>query len=233
MSIDLYHGDCITKMNSMSDGSVDLIVTDPPYLMDYQSNMRVKTDKFEKIAGDVDGHQLIRDYFSECNRILKDNTHIYSFCSWHHIDFFKQEFEKFFKLKNIMIWYKGGGGIGDLEGSYSTDYEFILFGHKGRKELNRKALGKRTSGMLKFKKVFPGAMVHATEKPVDLIELMIKASSDKDDIVFDGFMGAGSHGMAAVRNQRGFVGCELEQGYFDTAKDRIESASCTLESFFE
>ena len=231
--IDLHHGDCISKMNSMKAGSVDLVVTDPPYLMDYQSNMRSKTPQFEKIAGDVDGHQLIKDYFEGCHRILKDDTHIYSFCSWHHIDFFKQEFQKLFTLKNIMIWHKGGGGIGDLEGSYSTDYEFILFGHKGRKNLNRRALGKRTSGLIKVSRVFPGSMVHATEKPVELIEKMIIASSDKDDVVFDGFMGAGSHGMAAVRNQRGFVGCELEQGYFDTAKKRIESSECTLDNFFE
>jgi len=227
--IDLHHGDCITKMNSMSDGTVDLIVTDPPYLMDYQSNMRVKTPKFEKIAGDVDGYQLIRDYFSECSRILKNNTHIYSFCSWHHVDFFKQEFEKHFNLKNIIVWHKGGGGIGDLEGQFSIDYEFALFGHKGRRPIQ----GKRVSAVFKCPKVPPGNMVHATEKPVELIEKMVLASSKPNDIVFDGFMGAGSHGMAAVRNERSFVGCELEQGYFDIAKKRIESASCTLESFFE
>jgi site-specific DNA-methyltransferase (adenine-specific) len=231
--IDLFHGDCLSKMQTMNDGSIDLVVTDPPYLMDYQSHKRTATPQFEKIAGDVDGHQLIKDYFSECHRILKDNTHIYSFCSWHHVDFFKQQFEKHFELKNIVIWYKGGGGIGDLEGSYITDYEFALFGHKGRRELNRRAIGGRQSAVMKCQKVNPMKMVHATEKPVPLIERMILASSDKGAVVFDGFMGAGSHGMAAVRNQRGFVGCELEQGYFDIAKGRIESASCTLESFFE
>ena len=227
--IDLYHGDCLSKMQTMNDDSIDLVVTDPPYLMDYQSHYRKATPQFERIVGDVDGHQLIKDYFSECHRILKDDTHIYSFCSWHHVDFFKQEFEKHFELKNIIIWSKGGGGIGDLEGSYITDYEFALFGHKGRRALN----GKRCGAVFNESKVTPANMVHATEKPVKLIERMILASSDKGDVVFDGFMGAGSHGMAAVRNERSFVGCELEQNYFDIAKGRIESASCTLESFFE
>ena len=231
--IDLFHGDCLSKMQTIADGSVDLVVTDPPYLMDYQSHKRVASPQFAKIAGDVNGHQLIKDYFAECHRILKDNTHIYSFCSWHHVDFFKQEFEKHFELKNIVIWYKSGGGIGDLEGSYITDYEFALFGHKGRRALNRGAIGGRSSAVFKCAKVNPMQMVHATEKPVPLIEKMILASSNKGDVVFDGFMGAGSHGMAAVRNERSFIGCELEQGYFDIAKDRIESASCTLESFFE
>jgi site-specific DNA-methyltransferase (adenine-specific) len=230
---ELYHGDCLTKMSTMSDESIDLIVTDPPYLMDYQSNYRVATEQFEKIAGDVDGHQLIEDYFSECHRLLKDDTHIYSFCSWHHVDFFKQEFEKHFTLKNIIVWYKGGGGIGDLEGSYISDYEFALFGHKGRRALNRKEMGGRKGAVMKVDKVTASQMVHATEKPVELIEKMIIASSDKGDVIFDGFMGAGSHGIASVRNGRDFIGCELESGYFGIAKERIESASCTLDSFFE
>jgi site-specific DNA-methyltransferase (adenine-specific) len=226
--IDLFHGDCLSKMQTMSDSSIDLVVTDPPYLMDYQSHKRTATPQFAKIAGDVDGHQLIQDYFAECHRVLKQNTHIYSFCSWHHVDFFKQEFEKHFELKNIVIWYKGGGGIGDLEGSYITDYEFALFGHKGRRALQ----GKRVSAVMKVAKVLPTTMVHPTEKPVNLLERMILASSKKGDVVFDGFMGAGSHGMAAVRNERGFVGCELDKTYFDIASKRIESASCTLEDFF-
>ena len=226
---DLYHGDCLSKMKTMDNGSIDLIVTDPPYLMDFQSGQRSKTEKFEKIAGDIDGHQLIIDYFTECHRILKNDTHIYSFCSWHQVDFFKQEFEKQFELKNILVWNKLGGGMGDLNGAYMPNYELCLFGHKGRRKLN----GKRMADVITVQKVDPGKQVHATEKPVALIEKMILASSEPDEVVFDGFMGAGSHGMAAVRNQRAFVGCELEQGYFDTAKKRIESAACTLDNFFE
>jgi site-specific DNA-methyltransferase (adenine-specific) len=227
--IELYQGDCLTKMSTMSGESIDLVVTDPPYLMNFQSGQRRKSERFEKIAGDVDGHQLIRDYFSECHRILKNDTHIYSFCSWHQVDFFKVEFEKHFELKNILVWNKLGGGMGDLNGAYMPNYELCLFGHKGRRALN----GKRMADVITVQKVDPGKQVHATEKPIALIEKMILASSEAGEIVFDGFMGAGSHGMAAVRNQRGFVGCELEQGYFDTAEERIESASCTLESFFE
>ena len=227
--IDLFHGDCLSKMMTLDNESIDLVVTDPPYLMDFQSGQRRKSDQFDKIAGDVDGHDLIKDYFSECNRILKNNTHIYSFCSWHHVGFFKQEFERQFTLKNILVWNKLGGGMGDLDGAYMPNYELCLFGHKGRRKLN----GKRMADVITVQKVDPGKQVHATEKPVELIEKMILASSEPDEIVFDGFMGAGSHGMAAVRNQRSFVGCELETGYFNKAKERIETSSCTLESFFE
>ena len=227
--IDLFHGDCLSKMKTLDNECIDLVVTDPPYLMDFQSGQRKKSDQFDKIAGDVDGHDLIKDYFSECNRILKNDTHIYSFCSWHHVGFFKEEFEKHFVLKNILVWNKLGGGMGDLDGAYMPNYELCLFGHKGRRKLN----GKRMADVITVQKVDPAKQVHATEKPVELIEKMILASSEPNEVVFDGFMGAGSHGMAAVRNQRSFVGCELEKGYFDKAKDRIETSSSTLDSFFE
>ncbi len=226
--IDLFHGDCLSKMMTLNNESIDLVVTDPPYLMDFQSGQRRKSDQFDKIAGDLDGHDLIKDYFSECNRILKNNTHIYSFCSWHHVGFFKEEFEKHFTLKNILVWNKLGGGMGDLDGGYMPNYELCLFGHKGRRKLK----GKRIADVITVQKVGPSKQVHATEKPVPLIEKMILASSNPGDVVFDGFMGAGSHGMAAVRNERSFIGCELADGYFNKAKERIESASCTLESFF-
>lgn len=61
---------------------------------------------------------------------LKEGSHIYVFCSWHNIDFFKQEFEKNFELKNILIWEKPGGYIGDLDCQYGVNYEFILYGYK-------------------------------------------------------------------------------------------------------
>ena len=128
----IYCGDCLNYMKKIPSESMDLIVTDPPYLINYQSSRRIKKEKFEKIKNDVNSQQLICDYFEECNRILKNNTAIYCFCSWHHIDFFKQEFEKHFKLKNIIVWNKNNHGTGDLKGSYAPKHEFILYGHKGR-----------------------------------------------------------------------------------------------------
>jgi site-specific DNA-methyltransferase (adenine-specific) len=229
----LHNGDCIAYMKTMDPESIDLIVTDPPYLMDYQSMWRSETPTFDKIAGDIDGHQLIKDYFEQCNRILKNDTNIYSFCSWHHIDFFKVEFEKHFQLKNILLWHKrGGNGLGDLDGSWAVDYEFILFGAKGRRILNKKIAKTRTSSVIKTNRVVTATMVHPTEKPVELIEQLVLASSDRGQVVFDGFVGSGSHGSAAVRNGRSFIGCELEERYYKIAKERIESASCTLDQFF-
>ena len=219
MSYKLYQGDCLEIMGGIKDKSVDLIVTDPPYLMDYQSNRRKKEDRFDKIKNDKGNYMLIQDYLEECHRIMKDNTAIYCFCSWHNIDFFKNEFEKYFKLKNILVWNKNNHGTGDLKGSYAPKHEFILFGHKGRTLLREK----RIADVIDCPKISSNKLTHPTEKPQDLLEIFIKQSSDVGSIIFDGFMGTGSCGIAAKKLNRNFIGIELDEKYFNIAKDRLEN----------
>ena len=219
MDYKLYQGDCLEVMGSIKDKSIDLIVTDPPYLMDYQSNRRKKEDRFDKIKNDKENYMLIQDYLEECHRIMKDNTAIYCFCSWHNIDFFKREFEKYFKLKNIIVWNKNNHGTGDLKGAYAPKHEFILFGHKGRTLLREK----RIPDIIDCSKVSSKKLTHPTEKPQELLEIFIKQSSDEGSIIFDGFMGTGSCGIAAKKLNRKFVGIELDEKYFNIAKDRLEN----------
>ena len=219
MSYKLYQGDCLEIMGGIKDKSVDLIVTDPPYLMDYQSNRRKKEDRFDKIKNDKGNYMLIQDYLEECHRIMKDNTAIYCFCSWHNIDFFKNEFEKHFKLKNILVWNKNNHGTGDLKGSYAPKHEFILFGHKGRTLLREK----RIADVIDCPKISSNKLTHPTEKPQYLLETFIKQSSDVGSIIFDGFMGTGSCGIAAKKLNRNFIGIELDEKYFNIAKNRLEN----------
>ena len=219
MDCKLYQGDCLEVMGGIKDKSVDLIVTDPPYLMNYQSNRRKKEDRFDKIKNDKGNYMLIQDYLEECHRIMKDNTAIYCFCSWHNIDFFKNEFEKHFKLKNILVWNKNNHGTGDLKGSYAPKHEFILFGHKGRTLLREK----RIADVIDCPKISSNKLTHPTEKPQELLEIFIKQSSDEGSIIFDGFMGTGSCGIAAKKLNRNFIGIELDEKYFNIAKGRLEN----------
>ena len=212
----IYQGDCLEVMQQMESESVDLIVTDPPYLINFRSNHRKV--KYNEIKNDKmkNNKDLISNYFKECNRVLKDDTAIYCFCSWHNIDFFKQEFEKYFKLKNIIIWQKNNTSMGDLKGSYAPKYEMVLFGHKGRRLLN----GFRYPDILEAKRT--GNKLHPTEKPVDLLEVFIKQSSNEGDIVFDGFMGSASTGVACLNTNRRFIGIELDEDYFNTSEERLK-----------
>ena len=209
----LWHGDCLELMKNIPDGSVDLVLTDPPYGMSFRSNHR--KEKYNEIQNDKSLEWLER-YISECYRVIKNNSAIYCFCCWHNVDVFKQAIEKKFKVKNILIWEKNNTSMGDLKGSYAPKYEMIIFAHKGRKLLN----GFRYADIIKASRT--GNKKHPTEKPVDLLETFIKNSSDENTVVFDGFMGSGSTGVACVNTNRRFIGIELDGVYFNIAKERIE-----------
>lgn len=215
----IYQRDCLDGMRMIPDGSIDLVVTDPPYLMNYRSNRRVKNDKFKHIANDVDSHGLIRDYLAECHRVMKDDTAIYVFCSWHHVDFFKSEFEKHFKLKNIIVWNKNNHGSGDLKGAYAPKHEFILYGHKGRSLFREK----RIPDVIDCAKIPSLKLTHPTEKPAELLEIFVRNSSDEGAIILDGFAGTGSLPVTALRNRRKFIAFEVEREYVEIANKRLDN----------
>ncbi len=197
---------------------VDMILTDPPYLINYKTNYRInKKHDFCKAILNDNNPELIKKNLPVLNKLLKDGGAIYMFCNSNHIDFFKQEFEKYFKFKNILIWVKNNWTAGDLKGAYAKKTEFILFGSKGRHILN----GKRNSDVLSFKRVVGKKQLHQNQKPVDLLEFLIKKSSNEGDTVLDCFMGSGSTGVACVNTNRNFIGIELDNDYFNIAKKRI------------
>ena len=214
--IELWHGDCLELMKNIPDGYVDLVLTDPPYGMAFKSNYR--KEKYNEIKNDK-SLEWLEKYVGECFRILKHNTAVYFFCSWHNVDVFKQAIEKKFKIKNILIWEKNNTSMGDLKASYAPKYEMIIFAHKERRLLN----GFRYADIIKANRT--GNKLHPTEKPVDLLELFIKNSSDENAVVFDGFMGSGSTGVACVNTNRNFIGIELDDRYFQIAKQRIENCN--------
>lgn len=216
--IELHHGDCLEVMKSISNNSVDAIITDPPYGMNFQSNRRVVHDKFNKIKND-DNLNWINDFMFECNRVLNNNTAIYMFCSWHFIDVFKVEFEKYFKLKNILVWNKNNHGSGDLKASYAPKHEFILYGHKGRSLFRHK----RVPDVLDFPKINSNKLLHPTEKNVDMMQLFVLNNTDINNTILDPFMGSGTTGVACKNLNRNFIGIELDKEYFNIAKDRINA----------
>ena len=212
--INLLHGDCFELFQNIPDESVDMILTDPPYVMSFQSDYR-KT-KYEKIKGDSNLDWL-GDFVNEIYRVSKPNTAHYVFCSFHHVDKFKQAIENKFKVKNILTWVKNNTSMGDLKGDFAPKTEFIIFFHKGRKLIN----GKRDPNVLEFKKT--RNELHPTQKPVDMTEYMIGKFSDEGDLILDPFMGSGTTGIACLNTNRRFIGMELEEDYFNIAKERIEN----------
>ena len=211
----LMHGNCLDRMKEIPDGSVDMILTDTPNGMSFVSGYRKVA--FNAIAND-DSLDWIDDLASELHRIAKDDTAHYVFCSYHHIDKFKQAFERHFKIKNILTWVKNNTSMGDLKGDFAPKTEFILFMQKGRCLIR----GKRDCNVLQYART--GNELHPTQKPVDMLEFLISKFSDESMVICDPFMGSGSTIVAAINTKRKATGIEMDEGYFDVAVKRIEEA---------
>ena len=172
---------------------------------------------FDKIENDKGNHDLIRKFIRQAYRVLKNNSAIYIFCSWHNVDFFKREVEKYFTLKNIIVWNKNNHGAGDLKGAYAPKHELILFAHKGRALLQEY----RYPDVLDFNKVAGSKLKHPTEKPVDLLELFIRNSSKEEDIVLDPFSGSSPIAEACINTGRKYICIELDYNYYQISLERI------------
>lgn len=148
--------DVLEFMETIPDNKIDLIVTDPPYLINYKTNWRKEKHKFSNVIKNDNNPELIKEYIKECYRILKDDTAIYIFCSFDKVDFFKKEIEKYFSVKNIIIWRKNNHTAGDLEAQFGKQYEMIILANKGRKKFN----GERLTDVWDFKRVSSDELLH-------------------------------------------------------------------------
>jgi site-specific DNA-methyltransferase (adenine-specific) len=215
----IYNEDWQIGIKRIENNTIDLVVTDPPYGMDYQSNRRKELHKSIKNDTNLD---WLGGWVKELKRVCKDEAHVYIFCSWHHIDKFKQEVGALFNVKNILIWEKNNHGSGDLLGDYAPKYEMILFCSNGQKKLK---LG-RDSNILKAKKT--GNDNHPTQKPTELISYLIEKSSNKGDLVLDTFAGSCVTAIASRQKDRNCICFEIDKDYCKNGEKVLFGTSQSL-----
>lgn len=214
MSLTITNEDNMDLMRRLENNSIDLLLTDPPFGMDFQSNYRKV--KHQKIEND-NNLNWFPEWIKEIKRVMKEDAHLYIFCSWHKVEVFKSEIEKYFNVKNILIWEKNNTGMGDLTGDFAPKYEMIIFCSNGTKKLK----GNRDSNIIKAKKT--GNEFHPTQKPVNLMEYLIEKSTNKYDLVMDCFNGSGSTAIGCYNTDRKFIGCELNKEFYDASMKRINN----------
>lgn len=186
-------GNCFEELPKLPDECVDLVLTDPPYGIDYQSNRRVAREKLPKFANDCD-LSWVDDWVDQIYRVLKDNRHFYCFTRFDMYPVFYNAISRLFKVKNCLIWVKNNHGSGDLNGSYAPQNEMIIFAVKGKRDLN----GPRDSDVLECDNVPSAHRAHSTQKPIELLRQLIEKSTDPDELVLDPFAGTGSTGFACL-----------------------------------
>lgn len=220
----LYQGDCLEVMKNIEDGSVDLIITDPPYktITGGDSNGANSERPKGMLRGNrkLFKHQKmnISDWMPEIYRVLKEGSHCYVFTNSLNLqEMLNEAIKAGFKMHNLLVWEKNNCTPSQF---YMKNCEYVLFLRKGKAKWINNIGDSKT--VHKFNNII-GNKLHPTEKPVNLLEYYLLNSSEPNDIVFDPFMGSGSMGEAAIKNNRQFIGIELDEKYFNVAKQRIEN----------
>ena len=213
--IDLRQGDCLELMKDIPDGSIDLIVTDPPYKLTSRGGSGTmggywKEEKAKKGIIFDNNSISCKEYLPEFYRILKDKTILYLMCNNTNLqEMINVATQSGFKFVKSLIWEKGNKICGRY---YMNCFEYILLFRKGGDK------------PIKKQKDRNGKNLHDTEKPIELMKILIENSSEQNDFVLDPFMGIGSTGIASKKLNRNFIGIELDENYFNIAKERINNA---------
>ena len=196
----------------MNGDKADMVFTDPPYGYKYQSNMRTKSDKFDVLIND----DKILDFMKPLKQVT--DGFVFICTTWKVLDKWLPLFNKYYDLSNMIIWNKGGGGIGDLKHTFSTDYEIILCSNNGNE-----ITGKRIGSVWSIQKDNANDYIHATQKPVELSATSILNTTNENDVVLDLFGGSGSTLIACEQLNRKCYMMELDPKYVDVVIQRWEN----------
>lgn len=203
----------IEAVEALLEGrKAQMVHTDPPYGVEYQSNMRTKSAKFEMLKND-DAFLDIAPVIDACSK-----GWVFVWTSWKVLTKWISQFESFGYPSNQVIWHKPGGGIGDLKRTFSSDYETALVWHRGA-ELT----GKRIGSVWKVSKDGATEYLHPTQKPVALAEEALDKTTKPGWLILDLFGGSGSTLIACEKTGRHARLMELDPKYCDVIINRWQS----------
>jgi len=202
----LAHGDAVTWLRTLSAGSVDLVVTDPPYesLEKHRAigtTTRLKNSKASSNAWfEIFPNTRFPELFAEIYRVLKKDAHFYLYCDPETMFVAKPLAEAAgFRFWKPLIWDKQRIGMGY---HYRARYECVLFFEKGKRKLADLGI----ADVIAAPRIVGG---YPAEKPPAVSQVLIGQSSQPGELVIDPFMGSGSAGVAAVKLGRDFAGNDL------------------------
>lgn len=201
--VTIYHGDCREILPALQ--RVDLVVTDPPYGMSFQSNYRAV--KHSKIANDDS-----LDTILICQAVAKASCGSYVFCRWDNL-------RDMPKPKSVLAWVKNNWSMGDLEHEHGRQWEACCF-YPGPNHV----FVKRIPDVIQADRT--GNNLHPTEKPIGLITRIIAANVC--ETILDPFMGSGTTLRAAKELNKKAIGIEIEEKYCEIAASRMSQEVLAL-----
>ena len=210
--VNLINADAFKELKKIKSNSVDLILTDVPYNISkyaktdvFIGNRRLNT-KIAKWDGNYFDPSLLVDDFK---RILKPTGNIFVFTSYNQIGLWHKYFDNEFDTFQFMVWHKTNPAPCVYKKTFLNSCELIIClwnkGHKWNFISQERLVNPK----------------HPTQKPVSVLEHIIKIASNENDVVLDPFMGVGSTGVACKNLNRNFIGIEINKEYFEAASNRI------------
>ena len=220
----LYRGDCLEMIDQLPDRSVDLMLTDSPYNISRENrfwSMNRQSMDFGAWDHDFD----LTGWIAPAMQKIAKNGAVIIFNSWHNLGMIADELEhNGMDVKDSIRWEKTNPMPRNRDRRYVVDFEVAVWAVKqrGRWTFNRQDPKYQRP---EFSATAPNGKhrFHPTQKPVSLLEELIKIHTSLGDLVFDPFMGSGSTGVAALELGRRFIGIEISEKYYQIAKERIES----------
>lgn len=198
-------GDCLEVLKTFPAKSIDLVITDPPYGMNFQSHHRKV--QYDKIEGD---NKFPIEVFQELFRIAKRG--VYVFCRWDNLIEVPPP-------KSVLAWVKNNWSMGDLKHEHGRQWEAICFYPQEEHEFIS-----RIPDVIHEERT--GNNYHPTEKPVDLLQKLIMANVC--ETILDPFCGSGSTLMAAKMLHKNYIGIEINEGYAKIARERLNGVTQRL-----
>ena len=229
--IKLFNNDYTKIMKDLKDNSVDLIITDPPYLhvkggmksKKYNTGTWKKDSEMVTKMSDFNREKIFEFLDYSLKKLKKANMYI--FCSKLQLIYYFEYLSEHKKLKyDLLVWDKIKYSMKSTK-FYTSDIEYIVRIYEAGVSLN-KVLVKDGSKSdiqhyMKRQAYVQPKGTHNTMKPTELIENFIRVASEEGDIILDTFMGSGTTGVACVNTNRNFIGIELEEKYYNLANERI------------
>lgn len=213
----IYCENCVDVMKRMSNNTVNVIIADPPYGIDYQSSWKIdKSKRLPRIANDKTPYT---EWLKEAYRVLVDGGCILCFTRYDVENKFREEMRECgFVDKAQVIWDKVVHGMGDLRGDFAPQHENIIFAVKGRFMFPNK----RPKSIIRVSRVSAEKLIHPNEKPIELINILLDGVAGDGHIILDPFVGSGVIPKACQLRKLPFIGMELDEGYCEIARKRLQ-----------
>jgi DNA modification methylase len=227
----IYNMDCLEGMKRIPDGTIDLCVTDPPYLIETQGGgIYTQEDKqYVKELNDIkDGFRT--EILDELCRVMK-RINIYLFCSQKQII----PLTDYFVTKrgcnwNLLSWHKDNP-VPACGNKYLTDTEYLLFFRQKGVKLYGNFDTKRTWFNTPLNQSDKKKWGHPTIKPLGIVRTLVFNSSEEGQTVLDPFMGSGTTAIACIKEKRHFIGFEKDETYWKKSVERVMNEKRQLSLF--